>query len=370
MDAKDGYYQVELDFKSRLLTTFTTPFGRYSYKRLPFGLKSANEVFHKYMTQMFENIEGVIVLFDDLLIYGKTLDAHNTALINVLNRAREVNVQLNSKKCKYGKSEVNYMGHVIGVDGVKPDSSKVNDLLKLETPSDKKGIERLLGVVNYLTKFIPNASSLTETLRKLLVKDVEFCWEFEQQHALDKILKVLTSEPVLKYYDPNSPVKLILNTDSSSKGLGACIMQDKPIAYASRSLTSSELNYAQIEKELLGIVFGCERFSEYLIGNQVTVETDHKPLVNIFNKPLTKAPNRILRMMLRLHKFDLNVTYKPGSQMFISDTLSRAVPKVNVLNIEKNELYVQQGDADFKSKFNISIEMWDKFKRDRIVACF
>ena len=129
--------------------------------------------------------------------------------------------------------------------------------------------------------------------------------------------------PVLKYFDPHQGLEL--QCDASEKGLGACLMQGgQPLAYASRSLTATEQQYAQIEKEMLAIVFGTERFEQYVYGRRVKVETDHKPLESILKKSLLSAPKRLQRMMLRLQKFDLDVTYKKGSELYLADTLSRA----------------------------------------------
>ena len=128
---------------------------------------------------------------------------------------------------------------------------------------------------------------------------------------------------MLKFYDVTQPVTL--QCDASQAGLGATILQQgQPVAFASRALTETEQNYAQIEKEMLAIVYGCERFDQFLYGKEVSVESDHKPLETIMKKPLHKAPKRLQRMMLVLQKYDLKVAYKPGRHLYIADTLSRA----------------------------------------------
>lgn len=134
---------------------------------------------------------------------------------------------------------------------------------------------------------------------------------------------MVTQAPVLRYFDMKKP--LTLTVDASSKGLGAALVQDEqPIVYASRALTKSQQNYAQIEKEALAISFGCEKFHQYIFGRSVTVESDHKPLQSIFKKSLHQAPARLQRLLLSLQKYDLNVIFKPGKTMFLADTLSRA----------------------------------------------
>ena len=201
-------------------------------------------------------------------------------------------------------SEVTYIGHVISSQGIKVDPSKVVDIVNMPSPVDKKGVQRLLGTLNFFARYIPNMSTITHPLRELLGKNTPFNWSTTHDNAVSQIKRILTSAPVLGYYDVTKPV--ILETDASSHGLGAVILQsDKPIAYASRSLTPTQMNYAQIEKELLAIVFGCERFRQYLYGKKVTVHTDHKPLINVMNKPLLENPRRIQRLLLRLQCFHL-----------------------------------------------------------------
>ena len=323
LDAKDGYWQVPLEEETSYLTTFNTHLGRYRYKRLPFGLNSSNEVFQKKMVEVFKGLPGIVVMYDDILIYGKHQTDHDRHLTDALRRARDVGLKLNRRKCKFQMKEVKYVGHIIGCKGIKPDPRKVENLKNMEKPTDKTGVQRLLGSLNYLHKFIPNVSELTAPLRSLLVKGVEFNWMHEHDEALKKILDVLTSSPVLGYYD--SKKDIVMTSDASQSGLGACILQEsKPIAYASRSLTATQKNYAQIEKELLSIVFGSDRFHQYIYGKKVRVETDHKPLIPLFKRPLHDVPARIQRLMLRLQRYDLDVYWVPGKFMFIPDMLSRA----------------------------------------------
>ncbi|KAL9951197.1 hypothetical protein ACROYT_G043817 [Oculina patagonica] len=209
----------------------------------------------------------------------KDEECHDEALRNVLERAREKGVKLKKQKCEIKIPEVVYIGDKITKDGIKPDESKIEAILYLPSPQNKKDVERLLGMV-------------------------------------------LTSKPVLSYYDVNKPVKL--SVDASQSGLGAVLLQDnQPVACASKSLTDCQKGYAQIEKETLAIEFGCERFHQYLYGKEIEVESDHKPLEAIFAKPIAKAPPRIQGLLLRLQHYQLNVKYVPGKLMFIADALSR-----------------------------------------------
>lgn len=201
----------------------------------------------------------------------------------MLQRCQEINLTLNKDKCLFNQSEIQYIGHVISKNGVRPDPTKIEAILKMPPPTDKKGVERLLGTVNYLAKFVPNMSVINEPIRSLLRSDVLFTWEKPQQDAFEAIKDILSREPILTFFDVKKPV--CVSVDASKCGLGAVITQDeRPIAYASRSLTETEKRYAQIGKELLAVTFGLERFHQYTYGVNVIVVNDHKPLENILRK--------------------------------------------------------------------------------------
>ena len=215
------------------------------------------------------------------------------------------------------------MGVRLGKDGLKPDKVKVKAILEMPDPTDRAGVLRLMGMLNFLSPFIPNKSSITAPLRNLLKSDVAWHWEYEQKEAMRKVKEILSSDTTLKLFEVDKPITI--QADASSTGLEACLMQnDQPVAYASRSLTDCETKYAQLEKELLAIVFAVEKFHQYIYGSEVTVQSDHKPLENIFKKSIYKSTSRIQLMRMRLMRYNLSVGYKKGSQMYIADTLSRA----------------------------------------------
>ena len=306
LDVRSGFWHIALDEPSSFLTTFHTPFGRYRWKRMPFGICSAPEIFQRRMHEMIEGLQGVEVVADDFVIVGRgettneAMKDHDTNLGALLHRCAEKGVKLNPDKIKLRMKEVPFIGHVATSEGLCVDPSKVAAIMEMPLPTNIAAVQRLLGLAQYLSKFLPHLSQITKPLRVLTQKDTEWLWESAQQQAFDDLKKAVSCTPVLRYYNVKEAVTL--QCDASQSGLGAALLQaGQPVAYASRALTSTESWYAQIEKELLAIVFACEHFEAYIYGREVVhIETDHKPLEMIVLKPLDKAPKRLQRMLLRL----------------------------------------------------------------------
>jgi transposase InsO family protein len=323
LDAKSGFLQIKLDKKSSYLTTFNTPIGRYRWLRLPFGIKSAPEIYQRIMDNLIQGIPGAFVIIDDILVAGKTVEEHDKVLKRVIERATQYNLKLNYDKCLIRQARVPYMGHVLTGNGVEADPRKVQAIIEMPPPTDKEGVRRILGFVQYLAKFIPNLSQVDAPLRILMKSDVPFHWDFEQENSFNELKKLCSTPPVLAYFDVKKPVEI--ECDASKDGLGAVLIQDgRVIAYASRALTAAEQRYAQLEKEMLSIVYSMKKFHCYVFGKETVVYNDHKPLEQIFAKPLLSAPMRLQKMMMNLQWYDLKVNYRRGKEMFISDTLSRA----------------------------------------------
>ena len=323
IDANSGYWQIELDNKSSKLCTFNTPWGRYRYTRLPFGIKTAGDIFIQEMNSILYGLSGVNVIADDILVYGSSINEHNERLESVFKRAREVNLKFNPGKCKICKKEVNYVGHTLSEAGVRPTKERVQAILDMPPPTDKAGIQRFLGMVGYIGKFIPNLSDIAQPLRLLLTKNVLWHWQHEQVKAFETLKKLLTTAPVLQFYDVEKPITL--QVDASKSGLGAVLFQEgRPVAMASKALDCTQSNYAVIEKELLAICFGCIKFHDYIFGKEVIIQTDHKPLVAILHKPLHTLSARMQRMRMRLQNYNIVIVHIKGSEMYFADALSRA----------------------------------------------
>ena len=327
LDAKTSFWQIPLDEQSSLLTTFITPNGRYKFLRMPYGITSSSEVFQRSMEHLFAN-QPCEIIVDDILVYGKNAEEHDANLKQVLNRVRQLNMKLNAEKCKFHVTEVPFVGHVLTTDGVKCDKSKISAITTMNTPKDKTELRRFFGMCNYVSKFIPGYSEKTAIIRELLRDDTEWFWDKQHDCAFNELKKCISSPPVLAYYNPKLPVTI--SADASQNGLGCvCLQEGKPIAYASRSLTETEKRYAQIEKELLALLYACTKFDQYIFGRHVNAETDHQPLVTIMKKTIHNATPRIQKMILKLQRYNISLVYKRGKDLLIADALSRAYQNDN-----------------------------------------
>ena len=323
IDQSSAFWQVKLNERSSKLCSFHTPWGKMRFKRMPFGIRCASDVLQRRNNEIFGNIPGVHCSADDILIAADSDEEHDRIFSEVMKRAMLHNIRFNPRKIQYKVPSVKYLGHIQGKTGIAVDPEKIRAIVHMPKPRDVGELRRYLGMVQYLSRFIPHESTITAPLRELLKKEAEWSWNTEHDAALEKIKLLLTSAPVLKPFDLRKSAHI--QADASQNGLGACLIQEgRVVAYASRAMTTTEQRYAQIEKELLAICYACERFRQYILGNSTIVESDHKPLEMIFKKQIHLAPLRLQRMLLRLQPYDLNVQYIQGSEMYVADALSRA----------------------------------------------
>uniref|UniRef100_A0A147BN06 RNA-directed DNA polymerase n=1 Tax=Ixodes ricinus TaxID=34613 RepID=A0A147BN06_IXORI len=327
LDARAGYWQTPLSKESQEYTTFLTPFGRFQFLRLPFGISTAPEFFQREMLRVLEGLQGQVCLQDDIIVFGSTAEEHDRNLSQVLHRLREAGITLNPDKCAFRKKEVKFLGHIVSSQGIKADPAKLSAIKKMEPPRDVSEVRSYLGMINHLAKFLPGLAEQTKPLRDLLRHDAVWYWGEAQQQAFERTKAALITTPALAMYNPRE--HLTLSVDASSYGLGAVLLQEsqgerRPVAYASRALTETEQRYAQIEKEALAITWASGHFRTYLIGLQFHIETDHKPLVPLLTtKRLDELSPRLQRFRMRLLEYDFTISHIPGKEIHTADVLSR-----------------------------------------------
>lgn len=334
IDLKNAYNQFILDESSQELTTINTHKGLFKYTRLVYGLANAPAIFQKSMETLLSGIDGVSVWLDDICITGPDRNSHLRRLHEVLSRLCDAGLRLERSKCEFFKGSVKYLGYVISKDGLTTCPEKVEAIIKAPEPKNVTEVKRFLGLVNYYRQFIPNASALMRPLHDLLRKDSPCAWGERQRSAVAAVRRQLASERVLAHFEPGA--QLILSCDAGPNGIASVLSQrtgsdgcERPLAFASRSLTSSEVQYSQIQKEAAAIIFGVKRFHQYLYGckEPFILRTDHRPLVSIFNSktgiPVTTAL-RLQRYAIILSAYNYIVQYVSSENNTVADYFSRA----------------------------------------------
>ena len=361
VDVYKGFTNIELDESSSFLTTMHTPIGRYRWLRMPFGVSLGPEEYQRRQHEALEGLSGVVNKADDILVFGRggSLEEaekdHDINLWNLMLRCREVNLKLNPKKFQFKVKQVTWMGHLLSSDGITPHPDRVRAIRDMTPPQDVKGVQRFLGMCNYLSRFTPNLAEIVKPLAELTHVDAVWSWSSQHDTAFKTAKSAIANATTLKFFDVNKPC--VLQVDASDTGLGGALLQDgQPVAFTSSTLSATEVNYAPIEKECLAIKVACTKFYQYLYGKQdVIVHSDHQPLETIFKKPLSKAPRRLQRMMLQLQPFKFTVVYKKGKYMYLADTLSRAALNLPSPSGPQEEVF-QCDPEDNHEMFRVELE--------------
>eukprot|EP00731_Ephydatia_muelleri_P006003 Em0003g251a len=330
IDLSRAYQQLVLEEESCELVVINTHIGLFSYTRLPFGVASAPALFQRAMDSILQGIAGVICYIDDILVTGKDDAQHLQALEQVLSRLQEAGLTIQKNKCVFMAKSVEYLGHVVDAEGLHTTPEKLKAILEAPAPKDLNQMRSFLGLVNYYARFIPNLSTVLHPLNRLLRQDVSWEWDELCEEAFQLAKQSLASSRVLVHYDPTMPLKLA--GDASEYGVGAVLSHvcpdgsERPVAFASRTLSSSERNYAQLEKEALSLIFGVRKFHQYLYGRPFTLYTDHKPLTTILGSKAgipTLAAARLQRWALLLSTYQYNIEYRSTACHANADGLSR-----------------------------------------------
>ena len=329
LDLSHAYQQIQLDPDSRKYVTINTHKGLFTYNRLPFGVASAPSIFQRVMELVLQGIQGVCVYIDDIHVTGQDDQEHLEHLEEVLRRLKEAGMRLKSEKCEYLRLSVDYLGHTISSEGLRTSDAKVQAILQAPAPKNVAELRSFLGLVNYYGKFLPNLATILSPLYLLLQKKQEWIWNSDQEEAFRKVKELLKSPRILVHFDSTLPI--ILSCDASPYGVGAVLSHktpdgERPIAFASRTLTAAERAYSQLDKEALAIVYGVKHYHQYLYGRLFELKTDHKPLIHIFSEKKatpTMASSQIQRWALILGAYSYIIQYRKGCENGNVDALSR-----------------------------------------------
>lgn len=327
IDLSEAYAQISLD-DSKKYTVVNTHRGLYVYNRLVYGLSSAPAIFQRIIEQLINGIPGVTNFLDDILVTGKTEEQHITNLNLVFERLDKEGLTVRKEKCTFFAPEVSYLGFIVSEQGIRTDPKKVEAVSRAPPPTNVSELKSFLGMVNFCSKFIKDYSRILLPLFDLLKKNAPWVWGKSQQQSFEQIKSALISSPVLTHYSDKQ--QLILTCDASARGVAAVLTHrteegERPVSFASRTLTIAETNYSQIQREALAIVFGVKKFHTYVYGRSFILRTDHQPLVTIFGSkkdlPHTAA-GRLIRWAILLSGYRYEIE-SVRSAANVADALSR-----------------------------------------------
>ena len=326
-DARKGYFQVPLTDRAKPITAFVTSQGLFQFKRMPYGVKGGPATFQRLMNKLLGRYSFIVVYIDDICVFSNTWEDHLLHIKILFDIMRDSNLTLNLEKSVFANAEIVFLGFKIGRGTLLPKDRNVEAIQQLKTPVCKRDIQRILGVIGYFRRFVPNFSILSAPLTNLLQKNVKFVWNVECEESFKKLKAIICNPPILRLPNFNKPFKLAV--DASSIGIGAVLLQEDdnsiehPISYYSKKLSKCQCNYSTIEKEAFALISAIKHFSVYLEYGKVIVYTDHNPLVFIHRYKNNNS--KLLRWALILQPYDLDIVHIAGRKNVLADFLSRLI---------------------------------------------
>ena len=344
LDLRSAYNLIRVKEGHEYLTAFRTPYGHFEYLVMPFGLRNAPSVFQRFIQDIFSDAIGnfVYIYLDDIIIFSKELKSHISNVRYVLSNLIKNGLFVKLTKCDFHVKKTVFLGFVISSEGLAMDKDKIKSILEWPIPKNIKDLQGFLGLCNFYRKFIKNFAEIMEPLRKLLKKDIEFVWSPDANNAFTKLKEAFTGDNILIF--PDYEKEFVVETDASDFAVGCVLSQlsDKdnvlhPIAFHSRSLTPTELNYTIYDKELLAIITAFTVWRHHLEGAKFPIQviTDHRNLL-YFKKP-QHLNQRQIRWSLFLTKFDFRISFRPGGKSGKPDSLSRRPDYMSVVSVNNKD---------------------------------
>ncbi len=327
LDLLKGYFQVPVNPADVPKTAIVTPFGSYVFHYSTFGLRNSGATFQRMMDSIFGQLPHVLVYIDDVLVFSDTIAEHEQHLREALSLLRKNGLIVRSDKCVFGAPTVEFLGHQISSDGIRPLPSKVKVIQEYPVPTTVKELQAFLGMVNYYHRFIPMAASHMAPLYTVLSDNPKcLTWNPEQQAAFTNTKHALAEATTLVYPQPDTT--LVLTTDASNNAIGAVLETHvgnipQPLAFFSRTLHKAERNYSTFDRELLAVHHAIRHFRHMLEGTSFTIQTDHRPLITALSKSGDAWSARQQRQLSAIAESGGTLTYIPGSKNPVADALSR-----------------------------------------------
>eukprot|EP00253_Pinus_taeda_P004559 PITA_04559 len=326
IDLRFGYHQIRMREQDIPKTAFRCHYGHFEFLVVPFGLTNAPATFQSCMNHIFRNHlrKFVLVFFDDILIYSRTWEEHLQHIETVLHISQEQQFYAKLSKCEFGLTEMLYLGHIIGVDGVRVHEEKIRAIREWLEPRNVTELRGFIGICTYYQKFIKSFSQLATPLTNLTRKGA-FSWSDTAQRAFDRLKEVMSSCPVLALSDFSQP--FVLKCDASGEGIGTVLMQGgHPIAFKSRKLLPHGRLYSIYDKEMLAIMHALAKFRQYLVVNKFRVRTDHDRLRFFLEQK--QLQERQQKWISKIQAYDFDIEYVKGKNNVVADDRYRVVDEI------------------------------------------
>ena len=334
IDLRSGYHHIALAKRSRAKTAFVTPFGKYEFLMVPFGLAQAPAYFQLLMNKVLKGLKFAMTYLDDIIIFSQNELQHLEHLDIVFSHLWEAGLKIKCSKCDFFKSEIHYLGHLISPEGISPLPKKLDSITHMPVLNSVKEIKQFIGLTGYYRKFVPRFADISRPLTTLMKKDTKFEWTPACQQSFKLLKETLCGEAVLKYADTNKPYTLY--TDASKFGWAGVLTQphttvingkstttDHPVAFVSELFRDSQLNWAALTKEAFAIYMSVKKLLFYLTDAQILLRSDHKPLEKFLLKNTLNS--KVNNWAMELEAFNIQFDYIKGSNNILVDTLSHLI---------------------------------------------
>lgn len=333
IDLTRAYNQIPVQEVEK--TAIITPMGLYEFPRMPFGLRNAGQTFVRFLNSVLAGLDFVFTFIDDILVASKSEQEHRCHLNEIFKRLDENGIAINQAKCEFGKPEVEFLGYLVSKEGIKPVPNKMEAITKYPKPETIQELRRFLGMVNFYRKNIPHAAKYQATLNKYLSHSkkndkTKIQWSKESENAFEQCKVSLTKAVTLSSPSPDVPLSLM--TDASQSCVGAVLQQFmngkwQPISFFSKSLSDTQIKYSTYDRELLAIYMAVNYFQHHIMGREIIIYTDHKPLCHAYsiknNNVNEKLNPRRLRHLEYISQFTTDIRHLAGNMNPVADALSR-----------------------------------------------
>ena len=326
LDLRAGYHHIKLTEDSIPKTAFTSPFGKYEYVKVPFGLAQAPAYFQELMTGILKEMPFAMAYLDDIIIFSKTAEEHLQHIETVFKKLRSAKLSMKLSKCHFFATEIQYLGHILGEKGIRPVPAKTAAIDRMTPPKTPKQVRAFLGLIGYYRKFIKNFAQLAKPLTLLTRADVKFEWEDKHRNAFLVLKKAIAEAPILRYPDANK--RYIVYTDASNDACGAQLNQEHddgefPVAFLSHTFTETQRKWSTTEQEAYGIFYAIKKWNYYLQGAEIILRNDHKPLAKFLHTRINNS--KVDRWGLELNEYNITFEWISGARNKAADCLSRLV---------------------------------------------